>query len=123
MFPDKIVENVRSVKIMNEPKYTVSQTHSGSGDNVAGDKTETHNYNKTNLADAAAEIQALLEQLSKTYPESSKLEIAGKAEKEIKQNPDLKAKAIKALKAGTLEAIKTHPAGAFVVEAIKELTA
>ncbi len=106
---------------MSEPKYTVSQTHSGSGDNVAGDKNVTTNYNKANLADAAAEIQALLEQLSKTYPDSSKLQIASKAEEIIKNNPDLKNKVIKALKAGTLEAIKTHPAGAFLIEAIKEL--
>lgn len=106
---------------MNEPKYTVSQTHSGSGDNVGGDKTVTTNYNKGNLADAAAEIQALLEQLSNTYPDSSKLQIASKAEEKIKNNPDLKIKVIKALKAGTLEAVKTHAAGAFLIEAIKEL--
>jgi hypothetical protein len=104
---------------MSEPKYTVSQTHSGSGDNVAGDKNVT-NYNKADLAEAAAEIQALLEQLSKTYPESSKLQIASKAEEEINNNPNLRTKVIKALKAGSLEAIKTHPAGAFLIEAIKE---
>ena len=104
---------------MNKPQYSVSQTHSGSGDNVAGDKKVT-NYNRANLSEAVIEIQDLLEQLSKTYPDSSKLQIASLAEEEIKNNPNLKTKAIKALKAGTLEALKTHPVGAFVIEAIKE---
>jgi len=104
---------------MNKPQYSVSQTHSGSGDNVAGDKNVT-NYNRTNLSEAVVEIQDLLDQLSKTYPDSSKLQIASLAEEEIKNNPNLKTKAIKALKAGTLEALKTHPVGAFVIEAIKE---
>ncbi len=104
---------------MNKPTYSVSQKHLGFGDNIAGDKNVT-NYHRGNLSETVVEIQDLLDQLSKTYPEFSKLQIANFAEKEIKENPDLKTKAIKALKAGSLEALKTHPIGAFVLEAIKE---
>ena len=41
----------------------VTQTHSGSGNNVAGDMNITNNYNNSqDLTQAAAEIQSLLEQ-------------------------------------------------------------
>ena len=56
-----------------------------------------------NLAEAAREIQELLEQLSKTYTEEE--DIASKAVKEIKNHPTLKAKTINALKYGGKEAL------------------
>lgn len=43
------------------------QSHSGSGDNVGRDKNTTNIYNSQDLTQAAADIQALLEQLDKTY--------------------------------------------------------
>ena len=68
-----------------------------------------------NLADAATEIQQLLEQLSKNHPTSKnkeKMVIVGEAVDRIEQNPTLKAKVINALKAGGTEAFKeavNHP--------------
>jgi hypothetical protein len=68
-----------------------------------------------NLAEAAAEIQALLEQLSKTYPTTTSKEksiVVGEAVDQIENNPILKSKVINALKAGGKEAFKeaiNHP--------------
>ena len=68
-----------------------------------------------NLADAATEIQTLLEQLSKTYPTTTSREkniVVGEVVDRIENNPTLKAKVINALKAGGTEAFKeavNHP--------------
>lgn len=68
-----------------------------------------------NLADAAAEIQALLEQLSETYPTTTSREkniVVGEVVDQIENNPTLKSKVINALKAGGKEAFKEaidHP--------------
>ena len=70
---------------------------------------------KQNLADAAQEIQQLLEQLSETYPTTTSREkniVVGEAVDRIEGNPPLKAKVINALKAGGTEAFKEaieHP--------------
>ena len=68
-----------------------------------------HNYapEKQDLAEAAAEIQQLLSQLSQTYPTTTLVEQAVVAEKAIQQiedDPTLKQRVIAALKAGTIEA-------------------
>ena len=88
-------------------------------------KIETSNINQNNyltaeqkqtLAEAAKEIQQLLEQLSKTDYSSNptnNLEIANQAIQEIEKNPSLKSRIITALKAGGKEAFKEsidHPA-------------
>jgi transcriptional regulator with XRE-family HTH domain len=70
---------------------------------------------KKNLAEAAAEIQQLLEQLSQTNPTATELEkltIVAKAADEIKNNPILKARVINALNAEGTEVLKEaidHP--------------
>ena len=70
---------------------------------------------KQTLSQAAAEIQKLLEQLSKTYPTTTSKErniVVGEAVDRIENNPTLKAKVINALKAGGTEAFKeavNHP--------------
>jgi metal-dependent amidase/aminoacylase/carboxypeptidase family protein len=70
---------------------------------------------KQDLAEAAAEIQALLKQLSETYPTTTSREkniVVGEAVDQIENNPTLKAKVINALKAGGTEAFKEaidHP--------------
>ncbi|NET63798.1 MAG: ribbon-helix-helix protein, CopG family [Moorea sp. SIO1G6] len=70
---------------------------------------------KQNLAEAAAEIQQLLNQLSQTNPtttEIQKLTVVAEAAEEIKSNPTLKPKVINALKAGEIESFKEaidHP--------------
>ncbi len=81
-----------------------------------------HNYapeQRQNLAEAAAEIQALLSQLSETY---SPVEVPGKAVEKIDQTPQLKDRVIGALKAGgktALEELVEHPAVAIVLAAIE----
>ncbi|MGK7954369.1 MAG: COR domain-containing protein [Crocosphaera sp.] len=67
------------------------------------------------LPEAAAQIQALLDQLSQTYPTNTtkeKMVIVGEAVDQIENNPTFKAKVINALKAGGIEAFKEavdHP--------------
>ena len=122
----------------NNRNNPVNQTHSGNGDNVAGGVTNNtfhapvgavssnfHDqsqaigqYNEApsqDLAEAAAEIQTLLDQLSQTYPTNTnkeKMIIVGEAVDQIENNPTFKAKVINALKAGGVEAFKEavdHP--------------
>ncbi|MBW4635406.1 MAG: pentapeptide repeat-containing protein [Iphinoe sp. HA4291-MV1] len=70
---------------------------------------------KQNLAEAAAEIQQLLQQLEQTNPTtttSEKMTVVAKAINEIEKNPTLKARVIGALKSGGKEALKEavdHP--------------
>ena len=74
------------------------------------------------LAEAVAEIQALLQQLEQTYPTNTTTEqmvVATKVIEQIESNPTWKQKAYAAFKQGSLKAIETHPIGAFVVGAIK----
>jgi small GTP-binding protein len=94
-----------------------------SGGNATFNQTNyTPEQQQKNLADAAAEIQQLLNQLSKTNPTATPQEITNTIEQEIKSNPTLKDRLIAALKAGGLEALKTifnHPAFTIPAETIK----
>lgn len=74
-----------------------------------------HNYapeKKQSLADAAKEIQDLLNQLAQTYPTMTEAEkqtqaaIVKKAQQDIKQNPTLRDRLRNAFKAGGIEALK-----------------
>ncbi|OBQ31054.1 MAG: hypothetical protein AN483_02530 [Aphanizomenon flos-aquae MDT14a] len=93
-----------------------------SGSNVIFNQTNYTPEQKQNLADAAAEIQQILNQLSKTNPTATPQEITNTIEQEIKSNPTLKDRLIAALKAGGLETLKTifnHPAFTISAETIK----
>jgi carbamoylphosphate synthase small subunit len=60
------------------------------------------------LAEAAKEIQQLINQLSETYPTTTTAEksaVAAKAMEEIEKKPDVKGKVLKALKAGGVAAL------------------
>ncbi|MEM6614363.1 MAG: hypothetical protein AAF652_19360 [Cyanobacteria bacterium P01_C01_bin.72] len=91
--------------------------HMGGGEIKDGAKVAgvINEAEKQNLADAALEIQPLLEQLSQTYPTTTsreKMIVVGEAVDRIEGNPPLKAKVINALKAGGTEAFKEaieHP--------------
>ncbi|NER00447.1 MAG: hypothetical protein F6K30_27745 [Cyanothece sp. SIO2G6] len=78
------------------------------------------------LAEAAADIQALLQQLEQSYPANSmteKMTMATAVVEQIESNPSLKQKAVNALVAGgtkVLEAAIDHPVAAFIVGAIEE---
>ena len=111
----------------NNAMTNIKQTHSGSGDNVAGDKKTTYNYNNSqDLPQAAAEIQALLEQLEKTYPANSttgKMAIATEAIKTIDKDTQLTNRILSALKAGgtsALDSLLDHPAASFAIAALED---
>lgn len=78
-----------------------------------------------NLAETAAEIQQLLQQLEQSYPTTTAAEqvtVAAKAIEQIENNPTLKQRAISALKAGGLKAFEeaiAHPAAKIIVAALE----
>lgn len=115
------------------PKYDFRNSNIGNfADTIQpGGRQEAiqHNYapeQKQHLAEAAKEIQQLLNHLSVTYPtttESQKQVVVNQAiEQEIKHNPTFKARLRAALKAGGIEALKAifnHPAVSIPIETIK----
>ena len=90
---------------------------------VAG---EIYEAEQQNLAEAAAQIQALLEQLSKTYPADTttgKMKLATKVIERIESNPTLMERILSALKAGSISALEqalNHPASSFVISALED---
>jgi hypothetical protein len=93
------------------------------GAKVAGVINEAQ---QQNLAEAAAEIQQLLEQLEKSYPANTitgKMQIATEAISQIDSNPTLTARILSALKAGGVSAFEqflNHPAASFVIGALTD---
>ncbi|NEO51034.1 MAG: CHAT domain-containing protein, partial [Moorea sp. SIO4A3] len=124
-------ELVEIIKLQaNRPIYNtidfaannIDQSNSSIGFGYAGTVNDSkivgaqHYYAPTkNLAEAAAEIQKLLNQLSQIKPtttEIEKLTVVAEAAEEINSNPTLKAKVINALEAGGFDAFKEaidHP--------------
>ncbi|MEG3955930.1 PD-(D/E)XK nuclease domain-containing protein [Microcoleus sp. herbarium2] len=82
---------------------------------IGGNITNYTPEQKQNLAEAAAEIQQLLQQLEQNYPTTTPLQkqvVVTEALKHIESNPTFKARVIGALKAGGTEALKElvdHP--------------
>jgi DNA-binding IscR family transcriptional regulator len=116
--------------IMNE--MNLDQKYSSIG--VGGNQGEINTKNlagtineaeKKNLAEAAAEIRQLLEQLSQNYPThttAQKMVVAAEAIERIENDPIWKQRAINAAKEGGLAALEKaidNPVGAFVVGAVK----
>jgi len=107
----------------NAPRKYTKNDFSGStfmGGFVNADTSYAHqigrdinNYppeQRQNLADAAAEIQQLLQQLESTYPNATEIEkqsaLAVTLQQEIKQNPTFRTRLRNALKEGGIEALK-----------------
>lgn len=102
----------------------------GQGDNIAGDKVmrdkiQTQINNNPDLAQAARDIKALLDELSEEYnPATPKgqTKIKESALSQIKQNPQLKQRTLKALKSAGEEALEQaiqHPVAKVVEEGVK----
>ena len=95
------------------------------GQDYTGDIIHNYAPNK-NLAEAAKEIQQLLDQLSETYPANStneKIVVATKALEEIEKNKPLVKRILSAFKAGgssALEQSLSHPAASFLINFIKD---
>ena len=111
----------------------IYQKHDGSGDNVAGDKIygdkigrdKITNYNSQNLAQAAQDIKALIDQLSSDYDTttlSGKMRVSAEVVEKIETNPTLKERTISAIKElGTtaVEEAIDHPIAKIVVAGVK----
>jgi predicted transcriptional regulator len=102
---------------MTERKVNIDSSHASIGVGYS-EKVEAeqiggtiNNYSpekRQTLAEAAKEIQQLLDQLSQTYPTTTVAEksaVAAKAIEEIEKKPDVKKKVLKALKAGGVAAL------------------
>ncbi|MEG5041034.1 MULTISPECIES: hypothetical protein [unclassified Microcoleus] len=102
---------------MTERKVNIDSSHASIGVGYS-EKVEAeqiggtiNNYSpeqKQTLAEAAKEVQELLDQLSETYPTKTVAEksaVAAKAIEEIEKKPDVKGKVLKALKAGGVAAL------------------
>ncbi|MDJ0901325.1 MAG: hypothetical protein QNJ55_21215 [Xenococcus sp. MO_188.B8] len=124
----------------------IHQKHSGSGDNVAGDKTNIHQQGnfgvgvnqgeisgnakiggvineaqQQNLSEAISEVQNILAQLSQTYPKNMPLQ-AVETIREIENRPSLKQKLISAGQQAGIKALEKaldNPAGAIITGAIE----
>ncbi|NER99153.1 MAG: protein kinase [Symploca sp. SIO1B1] len=93
---------------------TVNSNQIGAGafyaHQIGGNINNYPSEQRQSLADAAEEIQKLLQQLEQSYPNAGKLEkqstLTFTLQQEIKQNPTFRKRLKKALKEGGLEALK-----------------
>jgi len=87
----------------------------GQGEEVVQRQHNSLSNQKQNLAEAAAEIQKLLDQLSRQYPTNTASEkqiVVDKAANAIQKNPKLQSRIINAIQSGGTEALKSainHP--------------
>lgn len=118
---------------MSEPKIDQSQASIGvafsksiNAQQIGG--TIHNNYSpeqKQNLAEAAAEIQKLLEQLAQNYPTETltqKAAVAEEALQIIESNPTLKQRVVSAIQAMSVEALMQlidHPVANILREGIE----
>ncbi len=125
-YNENIEGNYYEQKGKNNTMTNITQSHSGSGDNVGRDKNITNTYNSQDLTQAAADIQALLEQLEQTYPTNTttgKMAIATEAIQRIDNDPKLAPRILSALKAGgtsALDSLLDHPAASFAIAALED---
>lgn len=123
----------KSMSKSEASKYNQSQANIGnvvdqaqSGSKIEGIGVQ-HNYApEQNLAKAAAEIQALLKELEKTYSTETttgKMTIATQTIEQIDNDPKLTQRILSALKAGgtsALDSLLDHPAASFVISALDD---
>ncbi|GJD23557.1 pentapeptide repeat protein [Rivularia sp. IAM M-261] len=94
----------------------------------ARQQANQHNYSSEtkSLADAAKEIQMLLEQLSVDYPSDTmkgKYTLANEVIRHIDNNPSLSQRIVSAFSAGSVSALGqflNHPAASFVISALED---
>jgi uncharacterized protein YjbI with pentapeptide repeats len=119
---DTTVTNDRNIQVGRDYR----ETHvNDQGTYVEGDYYNNPEQKQT-LAEAAAEIQALLEQLEKSYPTDTtkdRMALATEAIAQIDSNPNLTARILSALKTGSVKAFEqflSHPAASFVIGALED---
>jgi hypothetical protein len=95
------------------------------GDRIGRDKSIVFQYSRQNLAEAAAEIRQLLEQLSTDYPNNTpteKMHLSVQVLKEIEKKPELSSMVIQMLKSVGSEALAEaidHPSAKVAIAALK----
>ncbi len=115
----KIGENISSPIVTGHVKGNVSSEIKNSFNTYTQEQ-------KQNLAEAASEIQKLLEQLEKSYPTETttgKMTLATETIKCIENNPTLSKRIFSALKTGGVKAFEqfiSHPAASFVIGALED---
>ena len=96
------------------------------GGDVKNEVQNSFNTTEQNLAEVAADIQSLLEQLEKSYSTDTtagKMTIATKAIEHIDNNPNLAKRILSALKAGSISSLQqllNHPAASFTIGALND---
>jgi uncharacterized protein YuzE len=80
--------------------------------------------NSQDLAQAAKDIKALLDQLAVDYPTDSPSVVGAKAVDHVEKDPQLKSRLLRGLKAGSFAALEKmidHPVAKFFTEGTKEM--
>ena len=126
--------NVETRAMATQDNRNINQDFKGASVGIGNaDKVEAQQVGGTiineaqqqNLAEAAKEIQQLLNQLSQTYPTNTareKMVVATEAIERIESDPTWKQRVINAAREGGLAAFEKaldNPAGAFITSAIK----
>lgn len=110
----------------HEDKRKIRDNRGSINEKIEGNLIQQVPEQKQDLAQAAADIQKLLEQLEKTYSAETttgKMTIATKAVEQIENDPSLMQRVLSALKAGGIVAFEkslNHPAASFAIAALKD---
>jgi hypothetical protein len=137
-FPIQIVANISNTNTQQKEQAVSEIKNDLRGANIANFANEVkdnarqqaNQYNSSpenqSLAEAAKEIQSLIEQLSQTYPTDTMAEknrFASAIVHQIDANPSLSDRILSASKAGgvaALEQFLNHPLSSFVIGAIED---
>jgi len=125
--PNNIGETVNQSNTFDQSgNFGIGQMSGGtieSGAKIAGVINEAK---QQNLAETAAEIQQLIEQLEKSYPTNTttgKMEVAKELISRIDSNPTLTTRILSALEAGSISAFEqlfNHPAASFFINVLAD---
>ncbi|MEM9540298.1 MAG: hypothetical protein AAGA60_12465 [Cyanobacteria bacterium P01_E01_bin.42] len=124
LLPDDISSNndFRGANINLAVDSPNSTNVNGNHNSIIGNQ---HNYSpeeQQNLIETVQHIESLIEHLKQTHPTattSEQMQVATHAIAQIEQDTTLKQRAIRALKGGFLESIKSNLIGSFVAGAIE----
>ncbi|NJS15895.1 MAG: hypothetical protein HC787_00435 [Nostocaceae cyanobacterium CSU_2_110] len=123
------MSNLRANNLAQASDRTINTGGGNYNESIQGNYIQGNYYaggEPKSLADAAAEIQALLEQLDKTYPSNTttgKMAIATEALARIEGDKPMSERVLSALKAGGVSAFEqllNHPAASFVIGALED---
>jgi len=126
---DLIVPNVKKISHNNLTNAHIVGVVDADAVNVKQIGENINNYppeQKQNLAEAAAEIKKLLDQLSQTYPreiDPQQKRVVGEAIKQIENNPTLRRRVVSVIQAMGIEALQeaiAHPVAKILCKGLEE---